>query len=146
MIRRKEQDMVYKNIPEAELNVVRDKFQTLINDLVRAGLRGSVGVPAKNKVLVYALKCIGTPDVSITSPAQWDKFFQRVEGLRFDFSGLARYIESLSVPSAPPQATPGFSAADLVMLHDGGISAQEDTRAPSTYWKVRNNTSIKSSD
>jgi hypothetical protein len=128
--------MPYKNITDSELTVVREKFQTLVDDLVRAGLRGSPGIHAKKKVLVYALKRIGVDDVNITSNAQWEKFFRKTDDLRFDFPGLARYIGSIPV-SPSPQASPSFSAADLEMLRDGGISAEEDSRTPSKYWKAR---------
>jgi len=123
-------------LTEVELTAVRGKFQTLCDDLHNAGLRSRRGVPATKLVLAYALKRIGASDVNAVSNAQWERFFQQTDGLRFDFPGLARYIGSLSLPAAPiAEPTPQFSVADISMLQEAGISAMADSRPQARYWK-----------
>jgi hypothetical protein len=136
-----------QKISEVELTAVRTKFQALTDDLVKAGLPNGKGTSAKRKVLAYALKRIGAADTSVVSNAQWERFFQQVDGLRFDMVGLARYIGSLPVqgtlfeqPTQPAQPIvnalePAFSLADIAMLHKGKISAQPDSRPQVRYWK-----------
>jgi hypothetical protein len=133
-----------QKLTESELSAVREKLQILVDDLVKAGLKNSGGVPAKRKVLAYVLSRTKAPDVNSISSVQWEKFFRQVDGLRFDLPGLARYIGSLSVQAnlfAPPAQPivntldPALSAADIAMLHEGQISAQPDSRPQVRYWK-----------
>ena len=136
--------MLYKNITDSELTVVREKFQTFFDDLVKAGLKNDNGSHAKTKIAMYASKRIGAPLID-TSNAQWEKFFKQVDDLRFDLPGLARHIDSLPVPEPVVEPTPALSAApvlkftalDGVLLHDAGVSVQDDVRVPTKYWKSR---------
>ena len=123
-------------LTEVELTAVRGEFQTLVDDLGKAGLRSRRGVPATKMVLAYARRRIGVADAISVTKEQWERFFRQVDELRFDFPGLARYIGSLSLPPAPvAEPTPQFSAADISMLQDAGISAMADSRPQVRYWK-----------
>lgn len=130
-----------QKITDVELTAVKGKFQTLCDDLAKAGLKSSMGIPAQKKVLAYALKRIGCADVNAVSNIQWEKFFQQTDGLRFDFPGLARHIGSLVPPAKPAEFAepdlPAFSASDMEMLHDAGISPLNDSRTPGRYWREK---------
>jgi len=128
-----------QKLTEPEPNIVREKLQTLTDDLMKAGLKNDKGIPAKKKVLVYARKRIGIDDAFAITAAQWGKFFKQVDGPRFDLVGLARYFESLPAATAEPAqpVLPAFSAEDLQVLADAGISGRNDSRTPVRYWKEK---------
>jgi hypothetical protein len=110
---------------EVELNVVRQRFRTLVDDLVKAGLgRHSTGLSVNQKAVAYLLRRTGAPNAQSISASQWETFFRQVDGVRFDLSGLAAYIDSIQVS----QESPSFSESDLEMLKDLCVSPQDDVR------------------
>ena len=131
-----------QKLSESELVTVRARLHALHDEIVKAGLRSSLGITTSTKMALYARKRIGIEDLNLVSAAGWEKFFRQVDGLRFDMVGLARYINTL-VPQPVQNVLPfqpvsaDFSAADIAMLRKAWISPCEDGRVPMQYWKDR---------
>jgi hypothetical protein len=106
---------------DAELVVWKQRFANLAKELVNVGLKQSPGMDPRGKLLVYLLKVVHADTAKDISAQQFEEFFSSIDRVRDlqELPALVQDIESLS---------PSFSAADLEILTDAGISAQEDSR------------------
>jgi len=85
---------------EEQLKPYRNNITLLGEDLAKAGLKKSTGLPINRKILAYIKSVVGQQDATKITVGQWQQFFEAVRVTKGQENGINKLVEFVEKANA----------------------------------------------